>query len=313
MSDKQDFSEIGDRIKDAVQDAVNSGDFGQLNHVINDSVNGALDEVRWQVNQAHERVYKRTDKTVEYKSAKRSIASSYSTSQSPYRRQMEQKQRYTTAKQYQRPDGTIVYKNTINVPQIFVKKGKVSGVLLSVFGGIGLGTFGLTALIMAIIWAATSSASLGGMTILFGLMAAACGGVLKRGGGLCKRLGRAERYLKLAGEEMYIRISELSEKTGWTPKTLGRDIRTMIESSTSRVSRRAAQESPVWVEIVSDAVIGSLISAHAFCACRVCAKCARTQISFIHDNRILAERAFYYSFATRKRFEGSQRKNVSPA
>ena len=64
MSDKQDFSEIGDRIKDAVQDAVNSGDFGQLNHVINDSVNGALDEVRWQVNQAHERVYKRTDKTL---------------------------------------------------------------------------------------------------------------------------------------------------------------------------------------------------------------------------------------------------------
>lgn len=174
MSDKQDFSEIGDRIKDAVQDAVNSGDFGQLNHVINDSVNGALDEVRWQVNQAHERVYKRTDKTVEYKSAKRSIASSYSTSQSPYRRQMEQKQRYTTAKQYQRPDGTIIYKNTINVPQIFVKKGKVSGVLLSVFGGIGLGTFGLTALIMAIIWAATSSASLGWVTILFGLMAAAC-------------------------------------------------------------------------------------------------------------------------------------------
>ena len=56
MSDKQDFSEIGDRIKDAVQDAVNSGDFGQLNHVINDSVNGALDEVRWQVNQAHERL-----------------------------------------------------------------------------------------------------------------------------------------------------------------------------------------------------------------------------------------------------------------
>lgn len=29
---------------------------------------------------------------------------------------------------------------------------------------------------------------------------------------------------------MYIRISELSEKTGWTPKKLGRDIRTMIES-----------------------------------------------------------------------------------
>lgn len=235
MSDKQDFSEIGDKIKDAVQDAVNSGDFGQLNRVINDSVNGALDEVRWQVNQAHDRVYKRTDTTVEYKSGKRNIASSYSTSQSPYRRQMEQKQRYTTAKQYQRPDGTVVYKNTISVPQVFVKKGKISGILMTVLGGIGLGAFGLTALIIGIIWVATqgqpySSAALGWLTGSFGLLAAGSGVVLKRGGGLRRRLGRAERYLKLAGEEMYVRISELSEKTGWNEKKLGRDIRGMIES-----------------------------------------------------------------------------------
>ena len=233
MSDKQDFSEIGDRIKDAVQDAVNSGDFGQLNHVINDSVNGALDdEVRWQVNQAHERVYKRTDKTVEYKSAKRSIASSYSTSQSPYRRQMEQKQRYTTAKQYQRPDGTIVYKNTINVPQIFVKKGKVSGVLLSVSGGDRA-------------WNLRTDRTDHGDHLGSNLqrvsgwddhIVRSYGSSLRR----CAQTrqedcangfsGRAERYLKLAGEEMYIRISELSEKTGWTPKKLGRDIGTMIES-----------------------------------------------------------------------------------
>ena len=230
MSDKQDFSEIGDKIKDAVQDAVNSGDFGQLNRVINDSVSGALDEVRWQVNQAHDRVYNRTDKTVEYKSAKRNIASSYSTSQSPYRRQMEQKQRYTTAKQYQRPDGTVVYKDTVNLPRIFVKKGKVSSVLLSVFGGIGLGTFGLTALIMAIMWAATSDPAAGWTMAVFGIMAAGNGIVLKRGSGLRRRLNRAERYLKMAGEEMYIRISDLSEKTGWSEKKLGRDIRGMIES-----------------------------------------------------------------------------------
>ena len=69
MSDKQDFSEIGDRIKDAVQDAVNSGDFGQLNHVINDSVNGALDEVRWQVNQAHERVYNGQNRGIQIRQA----------------------------------------------------------------------------------------------------------------------------------------------------------------------------------------------------------------------------------------------------
>jgi len=146
------------------------------------SVNGALDEVRWQVNQAHERVYKRTDKTVEYKSGKRSIASSYSTSQSPYRRQME-----------------------LAAQMIAM----ISAVSPKVPSPIPPNTLSKTPLTLPFF---------------------TCGGVLKRGGGLCKRLGRAERYLKLAGEEMYIRISELSEKTGWTPKKLGRDIRTMIES-----------------------------------------------------------------------------------
>ena len=136
--------------------------------------------MRWQVNQAHERVYKRTDKTVEYKSAKtqycfflQHIAVALQTADGAEAALYDGKavSAPRTARSFIRTRS--------DVPQIFVKKGKVRWCIASsVFGGIGLGTFGLTALIMAIIWAATSSASFGGMTILFGLMAAACGGVL---------------------------------------------------------------------------------------------------------------------------------------
>ena len=46
MSEKQDFSDIGEKIKNAVQDAVESGNFGQMNYVVKDTIDCAMDEVR---------------------------------------------------------------------------------------------------------------------------------------------------------------------------------------------------------------------------------------------------------------------------
>ena len=58
MGDRQDFSEIGDKIRRAIQDAVDTGDFGQINDIVTGTVGGAMEEVRRQVNQAHERINK---------------------------------------------------------------------------------------------------------------------------------------------------------------------------------------------------------------------------------------------------------------
>ena len=58
MSEKQDFSDIGEKIKNAVQDAVESGNFGQMNYVVKDTIDCAMDEVRRQVSQAHDQLIK---------------------------------------------------------------------------------------------------------------------------------------------------------------------------------------------------------------------------------------------------------------
>ena len=47
--DNKDFSNLGDQIRDSVQDAIDSMDFKQLNRTISDTVNFALDEARSQL------------------------------------------------------------------------------------------------------------------------------------------------------------------------------------------------------------------------------------------------------------------------
>ena len=47
--DNKDFSNLGDQIRDSVQDAIDSMDFKQLNRTISDTVNFALDEARSQM------------------------------------------------------------------------------------------------------------------------------------------------------------------------------------------------------------------------------------------------------------------------
>ena len=56
MNGRKDFSDIGERLRDALQDAVETGDFGHINAVVNDTVNSAMEEVRYQVNQVHEKI-----------------------------------------------------------------------------------------------------------------------------------------------------------------------------------------------------------------------------------------------------------------
>lgn len=210
MNERNDFSDIGNRIKGAIQDAVGSGDFGQLNEVINGTINGALDEVRRQAGQAGNGTGRRMPR---------------------YPRGGPKETGYQTAQAYEREDGTTVYrtpslKNVKN--RIFYKNGKVSGILLTVFGGVATGVFGITALVLLTVWLVTAGAVLSGPAIVFSVLAAAGVLMLWQGCRIRKRLARAERYLKLAGEEMYIWMHDLAARTGVSEKKLRRQLRSMI-------------------------------------------------------------------------------------
>ena len=210
MNEKNDFSDIGNRIKDAIQDAVGSGDFGQLNEVIKGTVNGALDEVGKQVEQVGNAMGRRVPR---------------------YPRSGSAGAGYQTAQAYEREDGTTVYRTPL--PQrvrnrIFYKNGKVSGILLTVFGSIAAGAFGIPALILFITWMITAKAALSTLSIVFLVLASAGGLMLWQGCRIRKRLTRAERYLKLAGEDMYIWMRDLSMRTGLSEARLRRQVKGMI-------------------------------------------------------------------------------------
>ena len=210
MNEKNDFSDIGNRIKDAIQDAVESGDFGRLNEAINGTVNGAIDEVRRQVGQAGNAAGKRMSR---------------------YRENASWGAGCQTAQAYEREDGTTVYRTPSprrRGSRTFYKNGKVSGILLTVFGGIAAGAFGIPAFILLILWLVTAKAALSTVGMIFLALAGVGGFMLWQGCRIRKRLARAQRYLKLAGDDMYIWMRDLSARTGMRETRLRRQIKAMI-------------------------------------------------------------------------------------
>lgn len=266
MSEKQDFSDIGDRIRNAIQDAVESGDFGQINDIVYDTVGGAMDEVRRQVNQAHERINRsygdrnagaqnggtkagendagKTDYAARYRgeSAHYPRRTMYASQRAAQRQRAEAEAtdadyRETWAEEdstsYGRTSGTdvrSVERQRMLPSRYFNKNGKVAGILYTVFGGIGLGFFGLTALGFLITLIVTQSGQAAGLTLLFGLLTGGSAIMLGKGCGLQGRLKRAERYMKLAKDKMYLELEVLAARTGQSLRKVRRDVRGMLNA-----------------------------------------------------------------------------------
>ena len=191
MSEKQDFSDIGEKIKNAVQDAVESGNFGQMNYVVKDTIDCAMDEVRRQVSQAHDQLIKFNRENI-------------------------------------RPERTERQKK---LPAAYIyKRGRVSGILLTVFGSIGTGIFGFLAFLILVAALVTWNLSGIGATLILAVPGVFSAGLLRKGCSLRARLQRAERYLKLTGEKMYMEIRELAARTGQSVRRVRKDLRSMLNA-----------------------------------------------------------------------------------
>lgn len=192
MSDKQDFSDIGEKIRRTVQGAIESGDFSRLNDIVNDTIEGAVDEVRRQVGQMQERFVRPNNSGnfgVRPEAGKRKLPEAYMS-----------------------------------------RTGSVSGILFTVFGSIGLGIFGILAFITLICWLVTWEREALLVLLLSAVPTAGFGGMLGKGCSLRIRRKRAERYLRLMGAQRYIEIEELSVHTGRSVKKVRKDIRGMLAS-----------------------------------------------------------------------------------
>ncbi len=225
--DKRDSSNLGDKILDSVENAINSMDFKQLNRTISDTVNDAIEEARSHMrNQgnfgtfSYNRSYRShtNEKTKTYKDKEKKRQ------QPGYRAfQTSEKERGETGRGRQGKPGEDVVR--INNSE------RVAGVLFTVFGGIGLGFMLVIFLVMWIIAliARPEAWVIGGASLFLGALGITFGLMLRSGIFIGSRLKRARLYAKQAGKRLYCSIDELAPLVGKSKDFVRKDIQKMIE------------------------------------------------------------------------------------
>lgn len=198
-----EWKDIGREIRDAVLDAVESGDYSQLNRRITGSVGAAIDEVNERLN--GRRTGGNYQRNPNYRNPN---------SQNPYAQR-----RYSYAVP---PEKAIkLYQEK--------PKGGASGMVLTILGGILLGVFGMGLFIVTLVglflgWPVEFSVVSGV------LMPFAIGSAVLLGIG-CKQRGAIKRfrqYLAAIQGKHYCAISDLAQKSGKKESYVLRDLKNMI-------------------------------------------------------------------------------------
>lgn len=235
--DKRNFSNIGEDIKNIVQDAVSTGDFHQLSRDIGNTVNSALDEarnsIRWGQN---------TNKRINRESGSNSWRNN-----NPGGNGFSQKNNtsdpnrasnaYNTQNRYysnarNQANNTQLrnrYSNTPKITNTVVPIGKISGILCTVFGNIGIGVLGVGSIVLMVV------GHLLGLdefyaTIVLGILPFLLISViaLARGNKIRRRLRRMQQYVTKMSGRNYCLIKDLQASTGLSSRFLVKDLQKMI-------------------------------------------------------------------------------------
>lgn len=219
---------------DVVQDAVNSGNYQQLNQQVRSTIDDTVDGIRKGMQSVGGEVQKEVKNAgdefrremknakTEWKQAwqKSGYGAGYQKSQEPAY-QPEKRQENRQADSETRPQAAAVYRK--NPP------GKVSGVVLAITGYSLTGIFVLSAIICGIVmaWWPTLPATI--LTVLMTGLAVGFLGMGIAGTVVRKRAVRFQEYVKQIGNRTYCTIEELSQKTGRGRAKVLRDLKKMIE------------------------------------------------------------------------------------
>lgn len=200
MNDNESWKGIGEEIRKSVLEALDSGNFENLGNAVFDTVADTMRTVSEQVG-----------KTVSVNQTR--VMSEVTKARQEARRQAEamKKKKPSVAARVLAPFRSI---------------GSVSNVLLKVFGGIATGLTGAFALIMML--ASIMDATLFPLLLFsLGLLAGSIGMILV-GVKQKKRLDKAEYYLKLAGNNHYINVSDIAQFTNESKKKVLAELRQFI-------------------------------------------------------------------------------------
>ena len=235
MSDSRNWSATGEQMKNALAEALQSGDFKNLNDLVSQTVTDAVNEVGKHVsfiNTGTGEPGNRQDNHGEpannaYNSQNQHIQNSIPVwqqrAQERELKKQQQRQQEWQAIQQRQQEQT----RRRNLPSIKIRRvGNVSNVLYQVFGGIGLGITSLVTLgrFFALFTGDTTFAGwIVNLVFLFGFYS-----MVRLGVGQKKRLKRAERYLQLCDYRVYGQIEHLAKGTGKSRNYVIKDIQKML-------------------------------------------------------------------------------------
>lgn len=188
-------------IRDAVETALKTRNFKDLDDIMVDAVTGVARDVTAKVGQAVSGITGEN--------------------------QTEKWENATRERKYAQEEQRSKQAELMRQRAPFRKVGRISSILYKVFGGIGTGILG----ILSAVFLGLSLGNGGGWWISFSVLSLVLVffiGMIGVGCKQKKRLNRAEKYLELAGNNHYINLEDLALHTNATPKFVLKEIRKML-------------------------------------------------------------------------------------
>lgn len=237
MSESRNWNSTGEQIKGALAEALQSGDFKNLNDLVSQTVTDALNEVGKHVSLGG--AGKQWTNREQPGDPQRDFSGDPSGGQDSggqkdipiwqQRAQERERQKHLKAQQELRSQllRRQEQERRRNLPSIKIKKvGNVSNVLYQVFGGIGLGITGLVTFFRLFALLAGDT-TFGGWVVNF-LFLSVFYGMIRFGIGQKRRLKRAERYLQLCDYRVYGEVAKLAAGTGKSEAYVAKDLQRML-------------------------------------------------------------------------------------
>lgn len=247
MGKDQDWRNLGEQILDSVADALNSGDFRELNNLVSGTVNDVVQEAK---KQAESERAVRDNMVRQYREQNIANYEKWQQQQQELlRRQQERREEWrkmrdaqmarrnaagqaANNKENQQNESQQADANTRQRPPKVVKAkfnqvGSVANILNTVFGALGIGVsvaFFIASMVLGTLGFtfAPVFASVGVFSALISV------GLMVKGGKQRRLLKRAQRYIQICGSRMYANIDELASQTGQSVRFVKRDIKKML-------------------------------------------------------------------------------------
>lgn len=245
MNDNQNWRNVGEQMKDALSDALQTGDFKNLNSLFSQTATNALNEAGIHIASNDERPQREQYGSNPAPKHKEETAQAdipkgqrtYKQPFEPYRPygHVRLPHRQNRQKQAVRRQGTPP-RRQMQVPRrrsaiptvVRIKKvGRVSNILYQVFGGIGLFLMGLIAVCLLFYDLSEGMFSISGWVVLLIFLTLSFGmvrlGIVQK-----NRLKRASRYVQLCGSKMFEDIKRLAQSTGQEEPYVVKDLQKML-------------------------------------------------------------------------------------